>query len=97
MKTILNTVTTIAKTENVLATYGDLLTSILNRPISKTLDLKAMRRDFRLLDLFEVGGESFQLSTEDFGYIASLVENSEWVFKHKDILGFADYIDSLKA
>jgi len=96
MKTIENKTTTIALNENTFAKYGDLLISILNRPLSKSIDLKSMRRDLRLFDIFDAKGESFELNDEDFKYVATLVDESEWVIKHKDIIAFADYIDSLK-
>ena len=95
MKTIENKATSIAKSENVSATYGDLIASLLNRPLSKTVDLKSMRRDLRLLDLFDSGAATFEVSGEDLTYIANLVENSEWAFKHKDIVEFADYFQSI--
>lgn len=97
MKTIENKSTTIAKSETEKATYADLLTTLLNRPVSKAIDLNSMRKDLRLLDTLEASQDTIELSEEDFTYIAKLVDESEWAIKHKDIVAFADYIDSLKS
>lgn len=96
MKTIENKTTTISKSEDTQARYGDLFAALLNKPLSKSTDLKSMRRDLRLLDLVESNSDSITVSDEEYEYLASLVENSEWLIKHKDILDFADYIESLK-
>lgn len=95
MKTIENKTTTIIKSGDIGARYGDLLAAILNRPLSKATDLKSMRRDLRLLDLVESGEDTILVTEEDFKYLFGLVEGSEWAIRHKDILDFADYFESL--
>jgi hypothetical protein len=97
MTLIENKVTSIQASEDKAATYADLLVSLLNRPLTKAVDLKSMRRDLRLMDTLEAAGETIEVSDEDFKFLADLVDNSEWVVKHKDIVQFADYIDSLKS
>jgi len=91
-----NKKTTLPKAEDAVVNYAELLSSLLNRPLSKTIDLKGMRRDLRLMDLLDTT-EDIELSKEDFDYLKDLVDNSEWTIKHKDIVAFADYIDSLKS
>jgi hypothetical protein len=96
MKTIENKVTVIAKSQDVMATYADLLTSILNKPLQKTVTIKEMRRDIKLIDKFEEAKETIEVTDEEFKYLVDLVETSEWALKHNDILEFAEYIESLK-
>lgn len=101
MKTIENKLTKILKSEDVFVTYSDLFVAILNRPVQKVLNMKEMRRDIKLLGIFEDAAEAkpptptVEVSDEDYTYLAGLVENSEWAVKHIDIIGFADYIESL--
>ena len=96
MITLENKATSIAKNEKEFATYADLIVAILNKPLSKTIDIKSMRRDLKLLDIFDTAGETVELTKPDFDYVASLIDESEWAIKHKDIVTFVDYIDSLK-
>lgn len=97
MKTIENKTTSITKSEGVNAKYSDLFVALLNKPISKNMDLKSMRRDIKLLDLMEANTDTIEVTSEEFDHLASLVDTSEWAFRHQDILSFADYIDSLKS
>jgi hypothetical protein len=97
MITLENRVTTIPKNEKDFASYADMLSAVLNKPLSKTIDIKSMRRDLRLLDTLEESTTQINLEIDDFKYLASLIDQSEWAIKHKDILAFVDYIDSVKA
>lgn len=95
MKTIENKITTIPQGGDVFANYGTLLTILLNKPPHKGMDLNSMRRDIRLLELFETNTSTFEVSPEDLQYLSQLAETSEWAIRHRDILDFADYITSL--
>ena len=112
MKEIANTITTIKLTENNNVSYADLLMSCVNRPVREGVDLKTMRRDLRIMGIIEDAiletkeqeklPESkrevvlMNFEDEDFKVIAKLVEESQWVILHKDILTFADLIINLK-
>lgn len=112
MKEIANTITTIKLTENNNVSYADLLMSCVNRPVKEGVDLKTMRRDLRIMGIIEDAiletkrqeklPESkrevvlMNFEDEDFKVIAKLVEESQWVILHKDILTFADLIINLK-
>ncbi len=94
MKTVENKTTTIPKGADEFAKYSDLLSSILNRPLQKLQTVKEMRRDIRLLDITEQHNlDIMQFEDEEFTYLKDLVINSEWHFKHRDILAFVDYIE----
>ena len=95
MKTIENNMTTILKTQDAVASYADLLTSLLNRPLQKTVTLKEMRRDLKLIDKLEDADEIIEVTDEEFKHLAQLVETSEWAIKHQDILDFSEYFESL--
>ncbi len=95
MKIIQNRTTSIPKAEGVMATYADLFITILNKPLQKMVNLSDMRRDLKLIDKMEDSEKIIEVSDDEFKYLHKSVENSEWAIKHLDILGFADYINSL--
>src|ERR1041385_2221771 len=95
MRVIENKTTAITKTADANARYSDLIAALLTKPLTAMISLKDMRRDLRLIDLLEQAEDTIELQDEDFNFIAKLVESSEWAIKHRDILDFADYIDSL--
>lgn len=95
MITVENKETAILRPEGGGVTYAELLSSVLNRPVQEGVDLKAMRRDFKLLDQLDTAGETIDFSNEDFTYLKGMVGRSQWGIKHRDIITFADYIDTL--
>ncbi len=95
MKTIENKTTTIIKTGDVLANYGDLFISLLNKPLQKMLTVNDMRRDIKLIDKLETTEPFIEVTDDEFNHLFNLVETSEWAIRHKDIIDFDDYIRGL--
>jgi len=95
-KIVENKETVIPFNEDRKANYADLIKSIVDLPMPKEgLSMDTMRKNFQILDIIEKGGEQLVFTSEQLDIIKNNVENSVWTVQHKDLVLFADYINSL--
>ena len=97
-KTIENKVTSLMFAEDVPLTYAHLLTTIVNKPIKEGITTEQMRTDIGLLDKFEKAADAptIKVTEKELEYLVKGANEFVWGVRHKEILGFIDYIDSLK-
>lgn len=96
MKTIENKETALKLNEEENVKYSHLLITVLNQPPKEGATIQDMRRDFRLIDLLEGAKETFELNEADIKYVATAISKCVWGIRHKDLIEFEDYINSLK-
>lgn len=98
MKTIENKETEIWLTPEVKLNYAHLLGYIVDKPVKEGITINEMRRDMKILDVLEKAKneKSFELDKEHLDHIKSNLESYTWTMRHKDIITFIDYIESIK-
>jgi len=95
MKVIENKETSIKLNEEQNVHYSDLIATVINKPLKESMSLMEMRKDLKILEVLEKAKETIEFEDVDLSYIKDAVNKSTWVIRHKDILDFADYIESL--
>lgn len=97
-KTIENKATTMLLTEDTPLTYAHLLATIVNKPVKEGVTIKDMKRDLDLLDKLEdaVDKEVIEVTDEELKHLAKETEAFVWGTRHRDLVAFVEYIDSLK-
>jgi len=74
--------------------YSDLIMLCVKNPSQGGLDILEMRKRIKVIDIIEKGGKSFDFEDADFECIKECVGNMRWVFPHKEIINFVDYISN---
>ena len=95
MKVLENRFTSIPITEGKNAKYSDLIALSINRPLERGVTTKEMRRDFKILDKVEVAEHLIELEDDEFNYVKSLIPAITYPLKHRDLVLFEDYINSI--
>ena len=83
--------------ENEDANYAKLLLFFYRQASPEGLSLGQMKKDMELMDVLEenIEVESFDLPSESIESIKKIVNKSVWPIRHKDLITFYDYINSL--
>ena len=79
------------------ARYADLLLFLYNQYNPQQISMAKMRTDMKIMDLLEENREkdSFEMEDSMKASIKDIVANSSWAIRHKALIEFGDYIESL--
>lgn len=91
-----NSKTGILKDAKNYLTYFDILSNIVEKVPTNGMTIAEMKRDFSLLDKLSTLDDSLTLSEDEYSRIEFLLEDTKWTIKHRDIVVFYDYFNSLK-
>jgi hypothetical protein len=95
MKQLENKLTSIPLNETSNARYSDLLMLVINRPLKSGVTTQDMRRDFKILDKLEASKDVIEFTDEELAYIKASLPNVQYPLKHRDVVDFEDYIESI--
>jgi hypothetical protein len=97
MKKIENKSTTIPKEgTNEFMTFFDLIEVLLNTPSVEGFSLDKMRQYLSIMDAIDKSDKvSVEIKLNEFTSLKEVLNKFKWGQSHKDIVVFADYINSL--
>jgi hypothetical protein len=71
-------------------TYADLIEMVFNAPVPGGCPPPDMRKDMRVLDVIEKGGDEFCFEDEDAKRLQGIVEGFRFGIRRRDFVAFAD-------
>ena len=92
-----NKTTELKLVENEYANYAKLLLFLYKQISSEGLTLAQIKTDIKTMDALEANIEApeIELPDESKDSIKKMVAKSIWPIRHKDLVEFYDYVDSL--
>lgn len=96
MITIKNETTKLQKTDKVedgTLTYGDLIMLCVNKQEQGGVTVEQMKKNFRISDVIEKGGDKFDFEDADFELVKQKVNAMSYPISHKDIIKFSEEIN----
>ena len=92
-----NVETKLQLVENEYANYAKLLLFLYRQVSSEGLTLAQIKTDMKTMDILEenINTTEFDLPDESKESIKKIVNKSVWPIRHKDLVAFSEYIDSL--